>query len=101
MTFFFFTTKLLDVLGAEAYADALAKHRRLLREAFTAHGGTEVDTQGDAFFVAFPTATGAIEAAAPRRRLERQARGWARAEPSAFRPCVYRPRIGRLNPRLR
>jgi hypothetical protein len=26
-------------------------------------GGVEVDTQGDAFFVAFPTATGAIEAA--------------------------------------
>ncbi len=44
--------------------DALAEHRRLLREAFGAHGGVEVDTQGDAFFVAFPTAPGALAAAA-------------------------------------
>ncbi len=36
----------------------------MLREAFTAHGGVEVDTQGDAFFVAFPTAPGALDAAA-------------------------------------
>ena len=36
----------------------------LLREAFAAHGGVEVDTQGDAFFYAFPTAPGALAAAA-------------------------------------
>ena len=35
----------------------------MLREAFDRHGGVEVDTQGDAFFVAFPTAPGAVEAA--------------------------------------
>lgn len=58
------STKLLHSLGAEAYADALAEHRRILREAFGAHGGVEVDTQGDAFFVAFPTAPGALRAAA-------------------------------------
>ena len=58
------STKLLYDLGAESYADALAEHRRILREAFDAHGGVEVDTQGDAFFVAFPTAPGALEAAA-------------------------------------
>jgi predicted ATPase len=58
------STKLLHELGAEQYAAALADHRRVLREAFTAHGGVEVDTQGDAFFVAFPTAPGALEAAA-------------------------------------
>ena len=58
------STKLLHSLGAEAYADALAEHRRILREAFSAHGGVEVDTQGDAFFVAFPTAPGALWAAA-------------------------------------
>jgi len=46
------STKLLHELG-DAYADALHEHRRLLREAFTAHAGVEVDTQGDAFFVAF------------------------------------------------
>ena len=57
------STKLLHELGVDKYAQALAKHRRTLREAFTRHGGVEVDTQGDAFFVAFPTAPGALEAA--------------------------------------
>ena len=58
------STTLLNELGPADYADALADHRRVLREAFGAHGGVEVDTQGDAIFVAFPTAPGAIEAAA-------------------------------------
>ena len=58
------STRLLHELGAEAFADALAEHRRLLRAAFARHGGVEVDTQGDAFFVAFPTAAGALAAAA-------------------------------------
>jgi predicted ATPase len=57
------STKLLHELGDAAYADALREHRRLLREAFVRHGGVEVDTQGDAFFAAFPTAAGAIDAA--------------------------------------
>ena len=61
------STKLLNSLGAEAYADALSEHRRVLRAAFAAHGGVEVDTQGDAFFVAFPTAPGALAAAAQAR----------------------------------
>jgi len=58
------STKLLHERGAAEYAKALAEHRRILREAFGAHGGVEVDTQGDAFFVAFPTAPGALGAAA-------------------------------------
>jgi class 3 adenylate cyclase len=58
------STRLLHSLGAEAYAKALAEHRRLIREACTAEGGVEVDTQGDAFFFAFPTAPGALAAAA-------------------------------------
>jgi predicted ATPase/class 3 adenylate cyclase len=58
------STRLLHELGAEQYAEELATHRRLLRDAFTRHGGVEVDTQGDAFFIAFPTAPGALAAAA-------------------------------------
>jgi len=58
------STKLLNELGVAGYADALAEHRRILREAFTTNGGVEIDTQGDAFFVAFPTAPGAVKAAA-------------------------------------
>jgi predicted ATPase/class 3 adenylate cyclase len=57
------STRLLHERGAAEYATALAQHRRILRAAFGANGGVEVDTQGDAFFVAFPTAPGAVEAA--------------------------------------
>src|SRR5688500_11624639 len=67
------STRLLHALGPDAYADALAEHQRVLREAFAAHGGVEVDTQGDAFFVAFPTAQSAAEAA--RRGAEALAEG--------------------------
>ncbi|TML44280.1 MAG: adenylate/guanylate cyclase domain-containing protein [Actinobacteria bacterium] len=64
------STRLLHELG-DGYADALAEHRRLLREAFACHGGVEVDTQGDAFFVAFARATDALSAAdGARRALE-------------------------------
>ena len=58
------STKLLHELGAEGYAEALAEHRRVVREACVAEGGVEVDTQGDAFFFAFATAPGALAAAA-------------------------------------
>ena len=57
------STRLLHELGTNSYAAALAEHRRLLRDSFARHSGVEVDTQGDAFFVAFPTAPGALEAA--------------------------------------
>jgi predicted ATPase len=57
------STRLLHELGAERYADALAEHRRVIREACLAQWGVEVDTQGDAFFFAFPTAPGALAAA--------------------------------------
>jgi predicted ATPase/class 3 adenylate cyclase len=57
------STKLLHELGDE-YAAALHEHRRLLREAFHAHNGVEVDTQGDAFFVAFARASDAVASAA-------------------------------------
>ena len=57
------STKLLHELG-DRYADVLAEHRRILRDAFTANNGVEVDTQGDAFFVAFARATDAAAAAA-------------------------------------
>jgi predicted ATPase len=57
------STRLLHELGG-AYAEALAEHRRLLRGAFDRHGGVEVDTQGDAFFVAFARANDALTAAA-------------------------------------
>jgi predicted ATPase/class 3 adenylate cyclase len=60
------STRLLNELG-DSYADVLAEHRRLLRDAFARHRGVEVDTQGDAFFVAFGRARDALDAAADAR----------------------------------
>jgi predicted ATPase/class 3 adenylate cyclase/DNA-binding CsgD family transcriptional regulator len=56
------STQLLEQLG-ERYANVLAECRRLLRHAFHQYHGHEVDTQGDAFFVAFARATDALFAA--------------------------------------
>jgi predicted ATPase/class 3 adenylate cyclase len=58
------STLLLRELGAVRYRDALDEHRRSLRAAVERHGGVEVDTQGDAFFVAFADPSAAVAAAA-------------------------------------
>jgi len=57
------STRLLYELGTERYADALAGHRSVVRSAAAARGGVEVDTQGDAFLLAFPIASDALAAA--------------------------------------
>ena len=57
------STRLIEELGEEGYVEALAEHRRALRDAFGAQGGVEVDTQGDAFFYAFAVAAAALAAA--------------------------------------
>jgi predicted ATPase/class 3 adenylate cyclase len=56
------STRLLSKLGDE-YADRLAEHQRVLRGACQRFGGVEVDTQGDAFFLAFSSADDAVGAA--------------------------------------
>jgi predicted ATPase len=56
------STTLLERLG-DGYAEALAGHRRALREVFERHGGFEVGTEGDSFFVVFPAAAEALAAA--------------------------------------
>jgi len=61
------STRLLYRLR-ESYATLLADQRRILREAFADWKGREVDTQGDAFFVAFSRATLAVSAAAQAQR---------------------------------
>ncbi|MGZ4419490.1 MAG: ATP-binding protein, partial [Gaiellaceae bacterium] len=61
------STRLLHLLGDD-YGEALHEHRRRLRAAFAEHEGVEVDTQGDAFFVAVTRATNAVAAAADGQR---------------------------------
>jgi class 3 adenylate cyclase len=61
------STELLKRLG-DRHADALADHRRIVREAFGARGGQEIDTQGDAFFFGFERARDAVAAAVGAQR---------------------------------
>src|SRR6266446_5897369 len=56
------STRLLKQLG-DRYASVLVECRRLLRASFQEWNGHEVDTQGDAFLVAFARATDAVLAA--------------------------------------
>src|SRR5919201_6541226 len=68
------STKLLQRTG-DAYAELLAEHRRLLREAFASNGGFEMDNEGDAFFVAFASANDAAAAAVAAQRALAE-HGW-------------------------
>ena len=61
------STRLLRALG-ERWPALLARHQELVREAIRQDGGIEVGTEGDSFFVAFPTAAGAVAAAAAAQR---------------------------------
>ena len=66
------STRLLNRLGPR-YVEALDTQRQVMRTAWAAHGGTELGTEGDSFFVAFPTADGAVAAAVQAQRgLEEQ-----------------------------
>ena len=67
VTTFLFTdiegsTRLLRDVG-ETYSDILDLHHKLLREVWIRHRGVEVNTEGDAFFVAFADAADALTAA--------------------------------------
>src|SRR5215831_13213618 len=57
------STTLLQRLGDRRYAEVLDEHRRLLRDAFAKGHGQEIDSQGDAFLVAFPRARDALATA--------------------------------------
>ena len=76
-------TALLQHLG-DRYADVLADHRQLLRAAFQASGGREVDTAGDGFFIAFLRATDAAAAAVAAQRAM-ATHPWPENTPS---PCA-------------
>lgn len=68
------STRLVHTLG-DGYRDVLAEHRRLIRSSVAAHGGHEVDSQGDAFFVAFADAPSAVRAAIEGQRRSALADG--------------------------
>jgi class 3 adenylate cyclase len=68
------STKLLQELGDETFGALSRDHRRIVRERFGASGGTEIDTQGDAFFFSFPRARDAVNAAVETQRALREHR---------------------------
>jgi predicted ATPase/class 3 adenylate cyclase len=62
------STTLLQRLGDRRYAEVLDEHRRILRDAFADGHGQEIDTQGDAFLVAFSRARDALATAVAAQR---------------------------------
>ena len=64
------STRLLQELGDD-FAEVAREHRRIVRDAFGAHAGAEIDTQGDSFFYSFPRAREAVAAAVDAQRALR------------------------------
>src|SRR3982074_2207721 len=62
------STRLVQQIGTERWRHVLDDHHRLLREQWAAYGGREVNTEGDSFFLAFPSAGDAVTAPAAAQR---------------------------------
>ena len=62
------STRLEQEIGTARYAGVRERHRELLRAAFTANGGIEQGTEGDSFFVVFPSAPSGLAAAIAAQR---------------------------------
>ncbi len=88
------STQLLKQLGAD-YGGVLAEHQRILRAAFAAHSGREVDTQGDSFFVAFGRGKDAVAAAVDAQR-DLAAQPWPHGVEVRVRMGLHtgEPRVG-------
>ncbi|MDD9207554.1 adenylate/guanylate cyclase domain-containing protein [Georgenia sp. 10Sc9-8] len=61
------STRLLARLG-ERYGEVLSTQRAVMRAAFAMHGGHEMGTEGDSFFVVFRTVGAAVRAAVQAQR---------------------------------
>ena len=81
------STALLVRLG-DGYAQVLADHHRLIRASLAAHGGEEVDTQGDAFFAVFSSPSSCIAAAIEMQR-EFLSHSWPAGEQVRVRMGVH------------
>jgi len=81
------STEALRLLGGR-YADAMALHQLIVRDATAEHGGVEIDTQGDGFFVVFPRAQQAVAAAAAIQQRSAEAR-WPDDRPLRVRVGIH------------
>jgi predicted ATPase/class 3 adenylate cyclase len=82
------STALLRRLGESDYGRVLADHQALIRAALAAHGGKEVDTQGDAFFAVFSSPTACVAAVIEMQR-GLQSRAWPGGEHVRVRMGVH------------
>jgi class 3 adenylate cyclase len=74
------STRLVEVLGDDAWQSLLAWHDRTLRTCFDEYGGAEVKHEGDGFFVAFDRPVDAVSCAVGIQRAlaaHRQEHGFA------------------------
>ena len=78
---------LLHELGDD-YGRVLADHDRVLREVWARHGGVEVDTEGDAFFVAFASPRAAV-AAVSAAQAALAGHDWSHGRPVRVRMGVH------------
>jgi DNA-binding NarL/FixJ family response regulator/class 3 adenylate cyclase len=81
------STGLVGKLG-DAYGDAMAEHRRILREAVAASKGHEVDSRGEEFFAAFQRTRDAVNAAVTVQR-DFAAHDWPGATPFRVRVGIH------------
>ena len=56
-------TSYVERHGARAAAELLTRYRTLVRAAVAAQGGAEIRTEGDSFYVVFPSASAAVDCA--------------------------------------
>ena len=68
------STQTNEQLGDDAWATLVRDHRRTVRELTAQHGGKEVGTQGDGFFVRFHEPAAALECATALQRRCRDQR---------------------------
>jgi predicted ATPase/class 3 adenylate cyclase len=82
------STELLGRVGEDVYAQVLAGHHALIRSGLGAHGGEEVDTQGDAFFAVFSSPRGCVAAVAEMQQAI-ASRTWPAGEQVRVRMGVH------------
>jgi predicted ATPase/class 3 adenylate cyclase/Flp pilus assembly protein TadD len=81
------STRKAHELG-DAWFDVLEAHHAVLRPVFAAHGGVEVSTAGDSFFVVFEDAAGAVAATIAMQRAI-AAHDWAPHPPLRVRMGLH------------
>ena len=82
------STRALQQLGRDGFVRQLDRHAEIMRAAVAEHGGVELGTEGDSFFVVFPTASGALRAAAAAQRAL-AANSWSDGSPIRVRMGLH------------